>query len=192
LFIADLLLCRLELVYKALRVLNLLWLVCSILLVELSLNFNHVTGVLGGPHDNELHLPSQMLPLLIGACGLVRISYLVLMNTRSPEDGELSQPSPMTPRAARTMHFGSDLSKVFSPAMAREAVLRSAHDPEDIDEGQRRRSWAVRYLVAWLPWLSLLRHFGGEESLEAGTMPNDEAPTKENLLKGHTVDNKAE
>ena len=149
-------------IYKALRVLNLLWLVFSIFLVEFSLNFNNITAVLGGPHDNELHLPSQLLPLLIGAFGFVRIIYLLFEQTRSPGDAEPSVAHPPTPpRQARTMHL-ADALHVFSPAMARDS-LTTTRDDDDIDAMERHRPRRLRYLVAWLPWLSLLPAFRSED-----------------------------
>ncbi len=44
------------------------------------------------------------------------------------------------------------------------AVLRST---SDVDRQQQVRSWPVRYLVAWLPWLSLLSHYDKELTLHA-------------------------
>lgn len=126
------------------------------LLVEFSLNFNHVSAVLGGPNENELHLPAQLLPLLIGAFGFVRTCYLLFESWRSPEDIDPSLSAPPTPLPARTMH-PRDVLLLFSPAMARRSTF--SHDPEEIDETAKRRGRSVRYLVAWLPWLSLLESF---------------------------------
>jgi len=60
------------------------------------------------------------------------------------------------------MHL-RDLPLVFSPAMKRDSVATS-HDPNEIDELERKRGWVVRYLVAYLPWLSLLGYFRDEET----------------------------
>jgi hypothetical protein len=145
---------RLEAIFKYLRILNFLWLIHSTL-IEFSLNFNNVTAVLGGLKNNELHLPGQLLPLLIGAFGFVRTSYFVLESWHSPGDIQppLSEPSP--PHAASIMH-ARDLPLAFSPAMARRTTTIS-HDPDEIDELERGRRCPVRYLVAWIPWLSLIK-----------------------------------
>jgi hypothetical protein len=157
---------RLQIVYNSLRVLNFAWLVYSILLIEFTLNFNNVTAVLGGPHNNELHLPGQILPLLIGAFGFVRICYLVLENWRSPSDVEPSLATrPMTVQEARTLH-AKDLTLAFSPAMKREETMRGERDYGEVDELERGRRTPVRYLVTWLPWLSLLDYFRDDPVIE--------------------------
>jgi hypothetical protein len=130
------------------------------MLVEFSLNFNHVSKVLGGPHDNELHLPAQLLPLLIGAFGFLRTCYLLFEHFRSPAEFEPSLAALSPVQEARTLHM-RDLPLAFSPAMARHSTTTS-HDPDEMDELERRRGFGVRYIVAWLPWLSLLKHFQDE------------------------------
>ncbi|KAF6808550.1 hypothetical protein CPLU01_15657 [Colletotrichum plurivorum] len=147
---------ELQVLFKWLRWLNLAFLIYSMLLVEFSLNFNHVSAVLGGPNENELHLPAQLLPLLIGTFGFVRTCYLLFESWRSPEDIDPSLSAPPTPLTSRTMH-PRDMLLLFSPAMARRSTV--SHDPEEIDETAKRRGRSVRYLVAWLPWLSLLESF---------------------------------
>jgi hypothetical protein len=147
--------------FAALRILNLLWMIYSALLVEFSLNFNHITGVLGGPNDNELHLPAQLLPLLLGAFGFVRICWLKFEDWRSPDDHD---PSVVTPEAqihrrSKTLPMGLGALKMFSREMARTRTEKEVHKDDEIDmleDGMRRR---FRYLVAWLPWLSLLDSF---------------------------------
>ncbi|KAE9379835.1 hypothetical protein N431DRAFT_476914 [Stipitochalara longipes BDJ] len=156
---------ELQTIYKALRILNFAWLVYSVLLIEFTLNFNNVTAVLGGPNSNELHLPGQMLPLLIGAFGFVRICFLVFSDWRSPGDVEPSLSNDEKTRMrleARTMH-AKDLPLAFSPAMRREETMRRERDPGEVDGFERGRGWMARYLVSWLPWLSLLGYFRDEE-----------------------------
>jgi len=151
---------ELAFMYKWLRWLNLAWLIFSMLLVEFTLNFNHVSKVLGGPNDNELHLPAQLLPLLLGAFGFLRISWLTFESWRSPGD---TDPSTITedvdrPRRAKTFHR-SDLLALFSPAMARDDIRHQKHEAEELDALEQHKSAPVRYLVSWLPWLSLLGPF---------------------------------
>jgi hypothetical protein len=143
-------------------------LVYSALLIEFTLNFNNVTAVLGGPHSSELHLPGQLLPLLIGAFGFVRICYLVLESWRSGNDVEPSLATNQRTRLeARTLHT-KDLPLAFSPAMKREERVRKEHEPDEVDELERRRGRAARYLVSWLPWLSLLEGFRDEPVMDMG------------------------
>jgi len=146
-------------IFAVLRWANLVWLIFSAMLVEFSLNFNHVTAVLGGPNDNELHLPAQLLPLLIGAFGFLRICWLTFEEWRSPGDRDPSVTrSTDSPCKSRTMHVGLGLL-AFSPALARDSPTKSEeHDENELDDLERNRSRPVRYLVSWLPWLSLLKH----------------------------------
>jgi len=153
---------RLQIIFKALRVLNLIWLIFSIVLVETTLNFNHVTAVLGGPHDNELHLPAQLLPLIIGAFGFVRTVYLTIQEQRSPGNLDPSLSEPPAPHQSRTMRFRpASILQAFSPGMARDSV-HTERDPDEMDALEQSRSAGLRYVVAWLPWLSLLRAFRNE------------------------------
>ena len=182
-------LCRLEAIFKYLRWLNLAWIIFSIFLVEFTLNFNHVAAVLGGPHDNELHLPAQLLPLLIGAFGFVRTCYLLLESWRSPEDIDPSVSAPTTPLPARTMHPGRDILLAFSPAMARASTTTS-HDPNEIDELERQRSRFGRYLVAWLPWLSLLPYFRKEPHQDKEKRLSDASQTFASVKLGQPGDSR--
>jgi hypothetical protein len=142
--------------------------VYSALLIEFTLNFNNVTAVLGGPHSGELHLPGQLLPLLIGVFGLVRICYLVLESWRSGDDVEPSLATNQKLRLEARMLHAKDLALAFSPAMRKEENVRKEHEPDEADELERRRGRVVRYLVSWLPWLSLLEGFRDEPVMGMG------------------------
>ncbi|KAL5322090.1 hypothetical protein ACEPPN_010059 [Leptodophora sp. 'Broadleaf-Isolate-01'] len=149
---------ELEIIFKTFRILNFLWLIYSALLIEFSLNFNNATAVLRGrDNGNELHLPAQLLPLLIGTFGLVRVLYLVVRSKRSPEDTEPSLLDTYSPKRSRTLKV-RNLLLAFSPAMSRDSTI-TKYDPDEVDELERGRPWHVRYLVAWLPWLSILKYF---------------------------------
>jgi hypothetical protein len=129
----------------------------SVLLVEMTLRYNHVTAVLGGPNDNELHLPSELLPLLIGAFGFIRTCWLKFEEWRSPSnpDPSIAQ-DPAAPHRSRTMRFGVRMLQAFSESLEADAARKEEHEAAELDELERGRSRGVRYLVAYLPWLSLL------------------------------------
>lgn len=136
----------------------MVWIIWSILLVEFSLNFNHVGAVLGGPNDNELHLPSQILPLMVGLFGFVRTTYLAFEGWRAGDgDIEPSEAGPTEHRQSRTMKFGMDIFQAFSASMAKD-VEHKEHRPDEMDDLESRSSRKARYLVAVLPWLSLLEY----------------------------------
>lgn len=120
--------------YKFLRIANPIWLLWSVLTVEFTLNFNHIEGVLGGP-QNSLSTPGQLLPLLVGGFGFIQVLYVILKE-------KVFQ---------RAFHADPDSNHHFGPS-----VLRST---TDLDTAQQKRSRVLRYLVGWLPWLSLLQSY---------------------------------
>jgi hypothetical protein len=101
-----------------------------------------MSAILGGPNDNELHLPAQLLPLLIGTFGFLRICFLLFKEWRSR--GSLEPTLLARPESERE-----------EPQLQRPSA---------------RRSTAMRYLVAWLPWLSIIGYFrvSGEDEKEDG------------------------
>jgi hypothetical protein len=154
--------------YRFLRWGNLLWIIYSMLLIEFSLNFNHVSAVLGGPNDNEIHLPGQLLPLMIGGFGFVRICWILFEEWRAPgnTDPSVADANGDQPKRARTLHMSNALH-MFSPSMDRTLVPKPQHSGDELDELERYQSPKTRYLVAYLPWLSLLECFRNEPKVTA-------------------------
>jgi hypothetical protein len=104
--------------------------------------------------------------MLIGAFSFVRILWIRFEIWRSPDDIDPSLlPTADTglsnrPQRARTVRKPGDVFKLFSPALRR--TVAEKEDPSDdfrlmytAVEGSR---WK-RYLVGWLPWLSLVPWF---------------------------------
>ncbi|KAK0732091.1 hypothetical protein B0H67DRAFT_93960 [Lasiosphaeris hirsuta] len=151
---------ELKFMFNFLRVANLIWLVFAAVTVEVTLNFNHVSGVLGGRHDGRLQLPGQLLPFLVGLFSFVKILYQ-LFKARWGGAGD-----------------EADSEKVSSdPTEVVEAMVISPTEstfPRDRDEEAGSvspkmlssrsesyfvaRSLPVRYLVGWLPWLGMVVH----------------------------------
>jgi hypothetical protein len=123
-----------------------------------------MTGVLGGPRNNELHLPGQLIPFLVGAFSFIRTCHILIGSWRLPrEEAEPLDSESGSPQSARTIHF-RDLPLVFSPAMARNSIATSENtddsdDNDETDNIESERNWPVRYIISWLPWLSLLPYF---------------------------------
>lgn len=128
--------------HKTLRWMNLIWLIFSAVMVECTLNFNHINDVLGGP-TNNLSSPGQLLPLLVGAIGFTGTCYKLAQDRLFNKE-----------KRGKLLH-----RRGFGPS-----TLRST---SGFDRQQQERSRVVRYLVGWLPWLSLLQHFD-EELLAQG------------------------
>jgi hypothetical protein len=146
-----------------LRWANSLWLIFTILVVECTLHHNHVHAVVGGPNDNELHLPSQLITLMIGAFGLVRVCYLKLKDWRTLGDRDPSiVETPQTSYPTWKPEMRWSILKIFSPSYAENSHTTADGDKDDendeneIDDLMKGRAQFMRYSISWLPWLALL------------------------------------
>ncbi|KAH7137304.1 hypothetical protein B0J13DRAFT_677340 [Dactylonectria estremocensis] len=145
---------ELVIMYKVLRVANLAWLIYSIIMVEFTLNFNHIAGVLGGRDGNALSNPGQLLPFLVGLFGFATTLYALVKEKFFPKTVvQLEKTS-----KGGLLDTARSLSRTSSGDKARGRSL---------DQQQDKRSLFIRYLVAWMPWLSLLQRFD-EELLDHG------------------------
>jgi len=143
---------------------SLIWLIFSAMLAEFTLNFNHIQAVLGGPNDNELHLPAQLLPLLIGAFSFLRILWLTVTAYREPGDANPSiVDEDHMVHKARTLRMGLSYLQLFSPALAVDARKEAPYHPDTMDPLQKRRSTVVRYFIGVMPWFSLLKVFRNQD-----------------------------
>ncbi|OCT50383.1 hypothetical protein CLCR_07054 [Cladophialophora carrionii] len=146
-------------IFYFLRIGNLIWILWSMILVECTLNFNHVKAVLGP--GNRIFFPSQLIPMIIGCFSFVRLMYKVLEQWRDPDD-EPSLPNDPRLTGTRQEFPGTKrFFKVFAPptnALNRRPQLPEDMPPEDtdMDELLQGEPIRLRYLVTWLPWLSLL------------------------------------
>ena len=57
--------------------------------------------------------------------------------------------------------------QAFSESLAADAGRRAEHEAAELDELERGRPRPERYLVAWLPWLSLLGRWRNDTEHEA-------------------------
>ncbi|OLE52729.1 MAG: hypothetical protein AUG51_16690 [Acidobacteria bacterium 13_1_20CM_3_53_8] len=136
------------------RTFNIFWICYSIVAVELILIWNHVTQVYG-PNGN-ISYPAQLLPLLIGVLGFIRICWLLYKKVTDPPDDccdengaapEKQSGSATAPPVNRQVGLGL-LASTYSPA-------RAEANGDDYDESiAHNRSLGMRYMVAYLPWLS--------------------------------------
>jgi len=135
---------------------NLVWLIFSAVTVEVTLNFNHANGVLGGRHDGGLQLPSQLLPFLIGMFSFLRTLYYLLrekfssVNKTSIKEKDEANEVVESTVIVSPSHFSPNPSKL---ELGGGAALPRADSYHIV-----ARSLPVRYLVGWLPWLGLVVH----------------------------------
>lgn len=170
-------------IHKVLRVGNLFWLLFSAVTAECTLNFNHVGGVLGGfGRENTLALPGQLLPFLIGLFGFCQLCYTIFMekyvNAQPPEGSALvaaieASLQPAVVGAAKGASGGAVVEKTPSTDQPsangdqQQQGQEQEHQQEQQQPPELQRSWMLRYLVAWLPWLSLLQNYD-KDLLEQG------------------------
>jgi hypothetical protein len=135
---------------------------------ETTLNYNHVQSVLG--RNGRIFFPSQLLPMIIGLCGLVRILYICFERWRSPDDIKPSLADrPVTPTRAATVPRAKSWLRAFAPrsnASNTAPVTREAFEGSDLDVDMIGQPAWWRYLVAWLPWLQAASYWFKEEKSE--------------------------
>lgn len=146
---------QLKWIFYVLRMGNLFWIIFSIIMVEKTLNYNHIESVLG--RNGRIFFPAQLLPMVIGLCSLLRILYIRFEKWRSPEDIKPSLGDrPTTPTRAATVPRGKGWLRAFAPRTEIEGTSSKVKDTledgdMDVDMIHQPAWW--RYLVAWLPWL---------------------------------------
>jgi hypothetical protein len=135
---------------------------------ENTLNYNHVESVLG--RNGRIFFPSQLLPMIIGLCSLVRILYICFERWRSPEDIKPSLADrPVTPTRAATVPKGKSWLRAFAPRSHTDDMApktRASFEGSDLDVDMVGQPAWWRYLVAWLPWLQAASYWFKEEKLE--------------------------
>ena len=163
--------------YVVLSAFNLAWGVFSAVTVELTLNFNHVVGVLGGV---GLMGPGQLLPLFIGSFGFVRICWLLLKEyyieprqerARNDEShgeakhglralsGLTTKTTTPTPNLhASDPHAADDDGPVPPPSrnlsrrITSMKMVRTTSNTRHIS--RHKKAFLHRLITAWLPWLT--------------------------------------
>jgi hypothetical protein len=125
-------------------------------MVELTLNWNHVTQVLG-PNGNITY-PAQLLPLMIGALSFLRICWVLFKRWQFPEqdccdESQVGQQRTGMSRRApfTTPQVGLGL---LSPPSAHLKDTYTIVGQEYNTSMIRNKSSVKRYLVAYLPWVS--------------------------------------
>ncbi|KAK3353885.1 hypothetical protein B0T25DRAFT_222198 [Lasiosphaeria hispida] len=143
---------ELKFMFNFLRVANLIWLIFAAVTVEVTLNFNHVTGVLGGRHDGRLQLPGQLLPFLVGLFSFVKILYQ-LFKAKWGGAGEAAAGRVEPTEVVEAMVISPTESTFPADEESEPKMLSSRADSYFV-----ARSLPVRYLVGWLPWLGMVVH----------------------------------
>jgi len=172
---------QLKWIFYVLRIVNLFSIIFSMIMVERTLQYNHIESVLGS--NGRIFFPSQLLPFTIGLCSLVRVMYLRFEMWRSPEDikPSLADNQSLPTRAATTPR-GKRWLKVFAPRTQIEgasSIARRTFENSDVDPDMRDQATWWRYLVAWSPWLYAVSYWFKEQKEEYGNIATTKARTED-------------
>ncbi len=142
--------------------------------VEFTLIYNHVVSVLGP--QGRIYFPSQLIPMIIGAFTLTRLLYKKLEKVRGGIDVDPTvirvatidgSPQPMPSRRS--------ILKLFAPPTSQvQPGTNHVPEDEDIDPQMDGKPAWTRYLVAYLPWLSLLPNLQRRTTQRTGSDPHDQ------------------
>jgi len=73
-----------KLLFRGIRVFNLIWILWSAITIEMTLNWNHVTGTTGGA---ALSSTGQQLPTIIGVATFLRVLLMLWRMWRTDKAG---------------------------------------------------------------------------------------------------------
>ncbi len=133
----------------------------SMVTVEFTLNYNMLLQVLGW--RGRFWFPNQLIPTVIGVCGLFRVLYVGFQQWRSPRDAEpsLDKDVPINPSQAVPKPHGKSAFRLFAARTLVDArnvcTSQYQHDDNEMDPLLEGQSAWLRYLVSYLPWLVLVR-----------------------------------
>jgi hypothetical protein len=134
----------------------------SALTVECTLNFNHMSNVLG---EHGLSGPGQQLPLLIGLFSFLRICWILIKASwlGQGEDAETEGTRPGFEKGSNVARTGNDGSRkgdattgTSSPSNPPVIPIQQHGHLNSIPllAAHADRPWVHRVLVAYLPWLA--------------------------------------
>jgi hypothetical protein len=142
---------RLKFLFNILRVFNLGWIVFCAVLIELTLNENHMLRTLAKWGD--IAFPAQLLPLLVGVLSFARVLWFMLLDwVDTGDEAVIADPAhPHRSAAAKSLRGRLRLLPSWNDAKQRRPVAGTKpNDGED-----RHKPIHYRWVVGYLPWLSV-------------------------------------
>ena len=154
---------RLKFIYNVQRIFNLFWMIFCAVIVEMTLIKNNMRQALA--QYGHITTPAQLLPLLIGTLSFIRILWLIsrehgkaIQNTLRAE-AEMAEHE--APKFLQRVHlaFKTTIRKIISPLSVSSDIAGSTVHRERSPSNTPHRFHPLhhRYLVAWLPWLSVFK-----------------------------------
>jgi hypothetical protein len=163
--------------FQFLRVFNLAWIIFCAVLLEMTLTENHMLQTL--VKWGNIAFPAQLVPLLVGVLSFARVLWLIFLEWLDTDDEaasgeEQGHPSTHPHRSAyaKSMRGGLRLLPPWTKARRDRPV---AVKPENMQD--RHKPTHFRYLVGYLPWLSVFP-FWRRELRDIENLSPTEAPEK--------------
>jgi hypothetical protein len=147
--------------FNILRIFNIFWIIFCAVMIEMTLNYNHMLQVL--EQYGHIGTPSQLLPLLVGTLSFVRVLWLIYAEGKervkeASDTGHARferRETETNPSLRNGYGLGLKFLKIFSPsARPHDAPVFELEEPA---LPPLLRPWHHRYLVALFPWLSTFR-----------------------------------
>lgn len=153
---------RLKFMYNVQRIFNLVWIIFCANIVEMTLNYNHMLGTLA--QNSRITTPAQLLPFLVGTLSFVRTLWLIFKEHGKTVANILRADAEMAENEApKFLHivylaFDVTIRRIISPlSVSSDATSTARRERSPPDTPHRYHPWHRRYLVAWLPWLSVFK-----------------------------------
>jgi hypothetical protein len=162
---------RLNILFNIFRVFNLFWIVFCVIVIEMTLNKNHMLKTLA--QNGNIAYPAQLLPLIVGALSFLRVLWLIHAewkervkkgSSTSHSRFEAASETAAKPLLHNWHAFSLDIIKNFSPSAQSDTT--PAFEFEQPNLTSTLRPWHHRYFVALLPWLSTFDFWRIAESKE--------------------------
>jgi len=145
---------RLKFINKLIRAVNLGWIIFCAVMIELTLNENHMLLTLS--KWGNIAFPAQLVPLLVGVLSFARVLWLMLMDwadEEAPSGEEPGHPETHPHRTAYVKTLRGGLRLLPPWTKAAKKPRRAVAEPENMKD--RHKPIHYRFLVGYLPWLSV-------------------------------------
>jgi hypothetical protein len=141
-------------------------------MIELTLNYNHMLSVVA--QTGAIGTPAQLLPFIIGAISFLRILYLIYKESKEAAEkaAEESDLPPLT--------FMQTVRKLISPSARWGPPATTDHD-----DSYMVHPWHRRYIVSWLPWLTVSKFWRRQAVTSVGSSPTVTRPVEKDGFEAH-------
>ena len=178
---------RLKMIYNVQRVFNLVWIIFCANIIEMTLVKNNMRKALS--QYSHISSPAQLLPLLVGTLSFIRTLWKIfqqhgktIANTLRDDAEKAENEAPKFLHRVRLV-FEITIRKIISPLSVSSDIAGSTVHLERSHSNTPHRFHPLhhRYLVAWLPWLSVFK-FWKHYCAVAETLPlHADAPHREDI-----------